>query len=429
MLSRIATAVLGPPPKAAPRASSVSDGGTLITTSAELEEALRTGNVSSSGEMVNPHTALSMAAVFGCVRIRCTVVATLPMQIKKRVGDRRLDAHDAPMWRVLNRRPNRWQKPAQFKRMMQGHVMLRGNAYAHKVHDHRGRVIALIPLHPDRVVAKQLDDLSMQYTWTRKDGRQFVFTQDEILHLFAFTLDGITGITPITFARETIGSANAMTKHGGAMFRNGANVSGALKHKKTLSPEAHARLKSDMAEFRSGGARDGDTIILEEDMDWERLALSAVDAQWIEGRGFSIVEVCMFFGVQPHMIGYTEGNTKLGSSIEQQTQGAVTFGFEDDLVMWEEGVNVDCLHETAEADLYMRVNRNALVKGDIRTRNDAYAKGLQWGWLSPDEVRALEDMDPRADGRGDIYYDPPNTAGGNSQEENDDAQGEASRNS
>jgi HK97 family phage portal protein len=343
--------------------------------------------------------------------LRTTVAATLPMQIKRRVDDRtRTDATDAPMWGVLNRRPNKWQKPAQFKRMMQAHVMLRGNAYAHKVRDFRGRVVGLIPLHPDRVAAKQLDDLSMQYIWTRKDGRQVPFTQDEILHMFALTLDGVCGVTPLTYARETIGAGIAMTKHGGAMFRNGATMSGALKHPKTLTPEAHGRLTAGMQDFRSGGARDGETIILEEGMDYIRLGLSAEDAQWIQSRGFGVVEVCMLYGVQPHMIGYTEGNTKLGSSIEQQTQGAVTFGFEDDFVMWEEAVNVDCLHETLEADLYMRINRNALVRGDMKTRWGAYVQALQWGVFSPNHVLELEDENPREG--GDVYYDPPNTAGG-----------------
>lgn len=398
----------------APRASS-PDGGIVISTPAQLEEALRTGSVSASGQAVTPTTAMRVAAVFRCVTLRAGVVATLPAQIKRRVSDKlRVDATDAPMWKVLNRRPNRWQKPAQFKRMMEAHVLLRGNSYAFKRKDIRGRVAELVPLHPDRVKAKQLDDLSMQYTWTRKNGGTEIFAQDEILHLFGLTLDGITGVTPITYARDAIGQSLSMAQHGGTVFKNGANVSNALKHPKKLSPEVYERLKDDMQDFRQGGARDGDTIILEEGMELERLAMTAEDAQWIEARNFSVVEICMFFGVQPHMVGHTEGNTKLGSSIDAQTQSFLTFCAEDDLVMWEEGINADCLHETVEADLYMKFNRNGLVKGDIKTRNEAYVKALQWGWLSPDEVRELEDMDPRADGRGGEYYDPPNTAGGDS---------------
>lgn len=413
------SSLLGPPPSASPRISAAADGGTLITTSAELEDALRTGNMSSTGVAVTPDSAMRTAAVFRCVTLRCGVIATLPGQVKRRIDDRtRENASDAPLWRVLNRRPNKWQKPAQFKRMMQAHVLLRGNAYALKVRNFRGEVTALIPLHPERVCVKQLDDMSIEYRWTKKNGQQVTFGQDDILHLFGLTLDGIVGVTPITYARESIGASLAMARHGGKVFQNGAAVSGALKHKKRLDPEVHARLKADMAEFRSGGSREGDTIILEDDMDYVQMGLAAKDAQWIEARNFSVVEICMFFGVLPHMVGHTEGNTKLGSSIEQQTQSAITFCFEDDLVMWEEGLTIDCLDEVREADLYVRFNRNALVKGDIKTRWESYVKALQWGVYSPNRVLELEDENPREG--GDIFYPPPNTAGSPDQSSGDD---------
>jgi HK97 family phage portal protein len=404
----VATVLLGAPP-ASPRAMA-PDGGVLITTPAELEEALRTGNVSASGQAVTPETAMRVGAVFRCVTLRSGVIATLPFQVKRRVDDRtRVNATDAPLWKVFNRRPNRWQKPHQFKRMMQAHVLVRGNAYALKVFNSRRQVIQLIPLHPDRVEVKQLDDLSLVYLWTRKDGRQMVFAQDEILHLYNLTLDGFRGVTPITYARETIGAALSMEQHGGKVFKNGANVASALKHPKKLSTEAYERLKADMADFRQGGAREGDTIILEEGMDFERMGMSLQDAAWIEGKNYSRVEIAMFFGVPPHMIGHTEGNTKLGSSIDGQTQSFLTFCVEDDLVMWEEGCTADCLNEDTEADLYTKFNRNGLVKGDIKTRGDFYVKMLMWGVYSPNRVLELEDENPREG--GDIFYPPPNTAG------------------
>lgn len=415
------------PAQAAPRAQSVSGTSINISTPSELEEALRFGSISSSGQAVNADTALRVAAVFRCVTLRAGVIATLPAQIKRRVDNQqREDATDAPMWKVLNRRPNQWQKPAQFKKMMQAHVLLRGNAYAAKVFNLRGQVTALIPMHPDRVHVKQNDDLSIEYVWTRKDGRQVRFQQKEVFHLYDLTLNGYCGVTPITYARETIGSAMAMEQHGGATFRNGASVTGVLEHPKRLDKESHAMLQSSMAEFQGGGSREGGTLILEEGMSWKQIGLKAADAQWIEAKNFSRVEIAMFFGVPPHMIGHTDGNTKLGSSIESQTQSFLTFCAENDLVMWEEAVNADCLHEQSEPDHYMRFNRNGLVKGDIKTRWDAYVKGLQWGVLSPNRVLELEDENPRKDGRGDIYYDPPNTAGGtrdkrSAEEDDDDA--------
>ncbi|MGE4321935.1 MAG: phage portal protein [Sphingobium sp.] len=396
-------------------AAMMGDGGIVIRTAHELEEALRGGAVSASGATVTPATAMRVAAVYACVRIISGAVATLPLHINRRVDARtREDASDAAIWKVLRRKPNRWQKPAQFRRMMQAHVLLRGNAYAMIVWS-RGEVIGLIPLHPDRVAVKQKDDLSLEYTWTRKDGRRFVLSQKDVFHLVGLSLDGITGVSPITYARETIGLSLSMEDHGATMFKNGARVTGILKHPGKLGQEGQESLRASLDAYRAGGAKDGKELILEEGMDYTRMAMTASDAQWLESRKFSRSDIAMFFGVPPHMIGDTEKTTSWGSGIEQQSQGFVAYTLEDHLTMWEEAINADCIED--DSDLYARFNRNALVRGDIKARWDAYVKALQWGVYSPNRVLELEDENPR-DG-GDVYYDPPNTAGGDVQKKDD----------
>jgi len=400
------------PPAASPRASFQDTGGGLvIATSQQLEEALRSGAVTGAGTTVTPNSAMRVAAVYACVRIISGAVATLPLHIKRRVDERtRQDASDTPIWTVLRRRPNRWQTPSQFRRMLQAHLLLRGNAYAMIVRS-RGQVQELIPLHPDRVEVKQRDDLALEYFYTRQDGCRIQLAQAEMFHLVGLTLDGVHGVSPITYARETIGLSLAMEDHGAATFRNGARVSGVLKHPNKLGPEAVANLKAGLEEFRSGGEQEGKNLILEEGMDYARIAMTAEDAQWIESRKFSRTDIAMFFGVPPHMIGDTEKSTSWGTGIEQQSIGFVAYTLEDHLTMWEEAINRDLIDPEGKHNdnLYARFNRAALVKGDIKARWEAYVKGLQWGVYSPNEIRALEDQNPR-DG-GDVFYPPPNTAG------------------
>lgn len=397
----------------APQASfQDATGGVLITTSQDLEEALRGGVVSAAGVSVTPDTAMRVAAVFACVRLRSGVVANMPLAVKRRVDERtREDASDHPLWMVLRRRPNRWQTPSQFRRMMQAHLMLRGNAYAMKVVS-RGNVIEVVPLHPDRVECKQLDDLSLSYTYTRADGRKVTLGQSDVFHLVGLTLDGVHGVSALTYARETIGLSLAMESHGASTFKNGARVSAALSHPNKLGPEGQELLRSSLDSFRSGGEQDGKTLILEEGMTYTPMAMTAEDAQWIESRKFSRTDIAMFFGVPPHMIGDTEKSTSWGTGIDSQTQGFVTFTSEDDLTTWEETINRDLISD-AEPDLYALFNRAALVRGDIKARWEAHVKALQWGVSSPNEVRALEDQNPREG--GDVYYDPPNVAGSNSE--------------
>lgn len=401
---------------AQPRAA-VGDGGVLVSTPAELEEALRTGAVSASGQSVTPNRAMRVGAVFACVRIRSGVVANMPLHIKRRVDDRtREDASDHPLWALLRRRPNRWQTPSQFKRMMQAHLLLRGNAYAMKVVS-RGDVRELIPLHPDRIHCEQRDDLSLRYTYTRKDGRRIVLEQSEVFHLVGLTLDGVTGVSVITYARETIGLSLAMEDHGATTFRHGARVSAALSHPGKLGPDGVDLLRSSLDQFRSGGDREGKALILEEGMTYTPMGMTAEDAQWIESRSFSRTDIAMFFGLPPHMIGVTEKSTSWGTGIDSQTQGFVTFTSEDDLTTWEETINRDLVSENDDA-VYARFNRAALVRADVKTRWEGHVKALQWGVSSPNEIRALEDMNPRAG--GDIYYPPPNTAGGDPAKEETD---------
>lgn len=406
----------------APRASvQDSGGGVLIRTSEDLEEALRTGAVTAAGPSVTPDSAMRVAAVYACVRIRTGVPANLPIDIKERVDDRtRKDATNHPAWRLFRRRPNRWQTPSQFKRMMQAHVLLRGNAYAMIVWS-VGLPKELIPLHPDRVECRQNDDLSLTYIYTRRDGRRIELAQSEVMHLVGLTLDGVHGVSAIKYARETIGLSMAMENHGAVVFKNGARVSIVLKHPAKLGKEGQENLRASLDEYRSGGESEGKALILEEGMDTAPLAMTAEDAQWIESRRFSRTDICMFFGVPPHMIGDTEKSTSWGTGIEQQTQGFLTFTAEDDLIMWEETINRDLLADND--NLYARYNRNALVKADIKTRWNAYAVGRRMKVLSANDVRAYEDLNP-VEG-GDEYENPDITVTDSSVGDDDDVKNAA----
>ncbi len=409
-------ALLGLPPVADGGAASGprAQAGTQITVNSpqELQEALTHGMVSGSGQSVTERTALKVATVFACIRIRSGAIANTPLGIKRRVDDRtRVDATEHPAWARMNRRPNKWQTPSQFKRMMEAHVLLRGEAYAVKTRGVGGAVLSLTPLHPDRVRKVQLPDNTLAFSYTRKDGTKLVIPQKDMFNLVGLTLDGLNGVSVLTYAREAIGLSLAQEQHGSSLFRNGANVSGAFKLPagKTLTEEQKGSLKGQLDDYRQGGAREGKSIVLEDGLDYQQMALNSVDAEWIAGREFSRSDLCMFFGVQPHLIGITAGNTQLGSSIEAQSQGFVTYALEDSFTGWEEAIGLQLLEWDRNPELYARFNRNALVRGDITTRWNAYVKAMQWGVMSPNEVRALEDMNPRAD--GDIYYPPPNTAG------------------
>lgn len=394
---------------AAPSASyQQSGGGRVITTSADLQEAIANAVNTQSGAAVTPQSALRVAAVYACIRIRTNAVGNLPLHIKRRVEpDSREDLPEHELWHLLKRKPNVWQTPSQFIKMMEAHLLLRGNAYALIIWS-SGKVKGLVPLNPDRVECSQGDDLILKYTYTRKDGAKVPLSQNEVFHLVGLSLDGVHGVSPITYARETIGLSLAMEEHGATTFKNGARPSSVLTHPAKLGKEGAAFLKASLDQYRSGGESEGKALILEEGMDVKNLSMTAEDAQWIESRKFSRTDIAMFFGVPPHMIGDTEKATSWGSGIEQQSIGFVTYTLEESLTTWEQTIARDLIDDS-EPDVYAKFNRKALVRGDIKTRKEFYTSMLMWGVMSPNEVRAYEDENPREG--GDVYYEPPNTAG------------------
>jgi len=309
-------------------------------------------------------------------------------------------------------------KPHQFKRLLQQQVLLEGNGYALKVPGVGGRIQALIPMNPRRVRTRQLDDMSIVHEWTRPNGTRVELPQEAVFHLFGMSLDGITGVTPLRYAREAIGTSLSMDRYVGRTMSKGARVSGAVRTTEKLSDKAYERLKESLEEFRAGEDREGDVLLLEEGLEWKPMSLTMTDMQWIESQKLSRSTISMFFGVPPHMIGDTEKSTSWGTGIAEQKQGYLTFTAEDDLIMWEEGINADLI---AEPDIYARFNRAAFMRADLKTRYGAYQIGRNGGWLSKNDIRALEDENP-IDGGDD--YDAPLNSNAQPANEKDPANGD-----
>jgi len=377
----------------------------------QVREFLRVGGYAetASGVAVNETTAMRVAAAWRCVNIIAGTIGTLSLDLVRRVDeDVRRPAVGHPLRRVLTVKPNGWQTPSEFRRVMQAHLLTRGNAYALKVVA-GPQVVGLIPIHPDRVIVDQLSDYSMEYRVTRKDGTQERFTQGEIFHLRGLSFDGVKGLSVLSHMRESIGLALRSEMAGAEIMRNGQVTGGTLEHPGKLSPEAYERLRASMQERRSGGSKAGESIILEEGMNYKPISMSAKDLQFLEQRDFQRYDIAMFFGVPPHMIGATDKTTSWGSGIEQQGIGFVTYTLADWLKTWEDAIKRDLISEGEWESLDARFYTQSLMRGDVKARWESYTKALQWGVMSPNEVRSLEDKNPREG--GDVYYDPPNTAG------------------
>lgn len=365
------------------------------------------GNIglSSSGMYVSADSALTYSPVYACVRIISESIASLPLHLYKRLesgGKERDSSH--PLYFLLHDEPNPYQDAGQFLEMMTGHVLLRGNAYARIVAN--TEVEALIPLNPDRMKVKQNENGTIVYSYRNQKGLEEKYTQREIFHLRGISSDGIQGLSPIDLMRNSIGLGLAAEEYGSTFFSNNAQPGGILKHPGKIDDIAAKRLKADWQKAHSGTGNAHKTAILEEGMTWEQLGLKNSDAQFLESRKFQVSDIARIFRVPPHMIGDLDKATF--SNIEQQSLEFVMHTLRPWLIRWERAIKRLLLTTEEKKTYFPEFLVDGLLRGDIKSRYDAYSVARNGGWLSVDEIREFENLNPLPDGAGAVYLEPLN---------------------
>ncbi len=242
------------------------------------------------------------------------------------------------------------------------------------------------------------------YQVTFPDGSTDVLSQEDIWHVRTLTLDGLVGLNPIAYAREAISLAAATEEHGARLFSNGAVTSGVLRTEQTLSDQAYERLKKDFEERHTGLGNAHRPMILEMGLDWKSMALNAEDSQFLETRKFQLEEICRLFRVPLHMVQNTDRATF--NNIEELGLGFINYSLVPYLTRIEQRINTGLVRKSKQGVYYAKFNAGALLRGDMKSRFEAYATGINWGIYSPNDCRDLEDMNPRPG--GDVYLTPMN---------------------
>jgi HK97 family phage portal protein len=366
------------------------------------------GASTASGASVTPQTAVTQATVFACIRVINDALATVPLKLYRKTGNERREEEDHPLRSLLRDAPNGLQTSVEWRDMLQTHLCLRGNAFTHVRRNFAGEVVGLLPIHPDGLTVRLLDG-RLFYEGDTLDGRRIVGSQDEVLHVRGFGGDGFFGFSPIRECRETVGLSLTAERYGASLFARGANPGGVLEMPGKLSKEAAARLKDSFDTSYAGASNAGRTLLLEEGIKWSRVGLSADDAQFLETRKFQRNEIAAIFRVPPHMVADLERATF--SNIEQQGIDFVRHCIRPWAERWESRLNHVLLTPIERASgLYIRFNLDGLLRGDQKSRFEAYAIGRQWGLYSADDCRELEELRPIPDGKGQIYLTPANMA-------------------
>lgn len=359
----------------------------------------------STGSWVSEDTATGIPAVHACVQLIAESVASLPLApyVRQADGSKTVD-QSHPLYRVLHDQANRVQTAFEFREQFVASCLLTGNGYALKVMDPRGAIRELLPLHPSMVGVEKLANGRARYKVSTETGTR-VYTQDEILHLRYRSKDGYVGLSPITIARETIGLAQAQQAHEAAFFRNGTTLSGALIHPQKLTNEQAARIKKSLEDRHGGAGNAWRLMVLEEGMKFESISMTHEDAQFVESRKLTLEDVARIYRVPPPAIGILDKATY--SNITEQSRHLVIHCLRPWLVRIEQAMNAALLSEDSQRTHVLEHNAEGLLRGDIKARYEAYRIGREWGWLSPNEIRSLENLGGIPN--GDTYRQPMNT--------------------
>lgn len=356
-----------------------------------------------AGRCISPQLSMQLTSVFGCVRVLAESVGMLPCGLFEQLERGSQRAVKTPLNRLLSVKPNGYMTSQEFWELLVASLCLRGNFYAYKVMA-LGEVVELLPLDPGSVVPRLGAHWEPEYQVTFPDGTCDTLTQHEIWHVRIFTLDGLKGISPIAYARQAIGLGMATEEHGARLFGNGAVTSGVLQTEQTLSDEAFNRLKNDFEARHQGLENAHKPMILEMGLKWSQISLSAEDAQFLETRKFQLEEICRIFRVPMHLVQNTDRATF--NNIENLGIGFINYSLVPYLTRIEQRINVGLVKPAEQGRFYAKFNAGALLRGDMKSRFEAYATGINWGIYSPNECRELEELNPRAG--GDIYLTPMN---------------------
>lgn len=363
------------------------------------------GAATISGVYVDSETALKLSVVYACDRLLSETIASLPAIVYERLADGgRQRATNHPLYDILHTAPNAYQTPFEFFDFMTHCAVMRGSGYAKIVAGPRGFVDSLEPIHPDRVREQSLGNGKLRYKVRSLTGGQDETLNDEdMLHVRGMSRDGISTISVLTYARESLGGALGAERYAARFWRNGARPGGVLETDKPLNPEVIKRVSDSWAEAHSG-ENQHKVAVLEQGLKWQDVGMSNEDAQLLNTREFHAEDACRWFRVPPHMVGLTSKVTSWGSGIQQLGIGFVTYTLLPWLVRWQQAISRDLI--LAPQKYFVEFLADALMRGDLGERYNAYSIGRDKGWLSPNDVRRLENMNPIPPEAGGDSYGP-----------------------
>lgn len=362
------------------------------------------GVQSKAGVRVNIDSALQVIAVYACVKLISETFASVPLPVYEKLDRGKRKADDQPLYTVLHDIANPELTSFEFRQTLMVNMLLTKGGFAEIVRNGAGQIAELWPI-PSKYVVVQRDPKTKEllYFVTIPGGGQgYVLKASQVWHIKGMSFDGINSFEPVNLGREAFGLSLATEEFGARFFSNGANMGGIVEYPGAMTDDAYNRYKESFAEAYGGLSKSSRLVFLEEGLKFHKIDTPPEASQFLETRKFQVIEVARFFNVPPHMIMDLERATF--SNIEQQAIGFVVYTMRPWFVKTEQSILKDLIPPMYRKKYFAKFNVDGLLRGDFKTRMEGYNFGRQNGWLSANDIRELEDMNPiSADQGGDLY--------------------------
>ena len=330
--------------------------------------------------------ALTLSSVWCAVRLLSESVSSLPCGVytKEPNGDK-VEAVNDRIYNLIKFKPNNYQNKITFFEYVMMSICMTGNSYVQIVRDNSGNPVQLMPID-SALVDVVINEGELFY---QIDGGGVLDSAD-VLHFKTLTDDGIVGLSPIDQCAKAINWGINVEEFGSTFFKNGAKPSSVLSTDRALSETAIQRLKNSFNSSYSKLSQSNSTIILEEGLTFKPISISPEQAQFLASRQFSIEEVARIFNVPPHML---KDLTKSSfNNIEMQSQEFVTYTLMPYITRIENEMNLKLFRTNELGYKFIEFNVNGLLRGDVKSRNEAYKTAITNGYMSINEVRQKENL-------------------------------------
>jgi len=345
------------------------------------------GRKTTAKIVVNETKALGIGAYMSCLKVLGETMASMDLEVVERIGKATRSNTKHPNYWLLHAEPSPDYNRFEWVQAMTIWAASWGNGYSKIIRDRFANAIELKILPEYDVTPKKTERGKLYYEWNN-NGTIEIIMAENMIHLKNIGTNGIVGLSTVDMQRENVANALAKQQHEGAFYANGAKASGVLMTPGNMGPKEKDNLKNSFNKENEGSKNRFKTIVLEEGVKYQQLTIPNNDAQFLQSKEFDRSEVAGWFRIPPHMIGDLSKSNYSNMDAQDRSfakQVAVPWG-----ERFQQELDRKLLFDDERGRITHRFNLDDLIKGDIKTRYEVYAQGVQWGILKPTEPREQE---------------------------------------